>query len=95
MDGPFSFWRKEKTAQKMFLCTYLDYISMHVFQSKMGVSYYFQFLDYINVMAYDVYWTGYDYVMDIEALEAIGIAKVRQQRINTITKSRCVAVFLV
>jgi len=34
-----------------------------------------QFLDYINVMAYDVYWTGYDYVMDIEALEAIGIAK--------------------
>jgi len=34
-----------------------------------------QFLDYINVMAYDVYWTGYDYVMDIEALESIGIAK--------------------
>jgi len=34
-----------------------------------------QFLDYINVMAYDVYWTGYDFVMDIEALEAIGIAK--------------------
>ena len=29
-------------------------------------------------MAYDVYWTGYDYVMDIEALEAIGIAKVNK-----------------
>jgi len=34
-----------------------------------------QFLDYINVMAYDVYWTGYDFVMDIEALEALGISK--------------------
>jgi hypothetical protein len=28
-------------------------------------------------MAYDVYWTGYDFVMDIEALEALGIAKER------------------
>ena len=31
-------------------------------------------------MAYDVYWTGYDYVMDIEALEALGIAKERENR---------------
>ncbi len=28
-------------------------------------------------MAYDVYWTGYDFTMDIEALEALGIPKVR------------------
>ena len=26
-------------------------------------------------MAYDVYWTGYDFVMDIEALETLGISK--------------------
>ena len=29
-------------------------------------------------MAYDVYWTGYDFSMDIEALQALGIPKVRQ-----------------
>ena len=37
-----------------------------------------QYLDYVNVMAYDVYWTGYDFSMDIEALQALGIPKVRQ-----------------
>ena len=36
-----------------------------------------QYLDYVNVMAYDVYWTGYDFSMDIEALQALGIPKER------------------
>ena len=36
-----------------------------------------QYLDYVNVMAYDVYWTGYDFSMDIEALLALGIPKER------------------
>ena len=36
-----------------------------------------QHLDYVNVMAYDVYWTGYDFSMDIEALQALGIPKER------------------
>jgi hypothetical protein len=39
-------------------------------------------------MAYDVYWTGYDFVMDIEALEALGIAKERIQKRIRLAKSR-------
>ena len=34
-----------------------------------------QYLDYINVMAYDVFWSGYNFGMDIEALQSIGISK--------------------
>ena len=37
----------------------------------------FQYLDFINVMAYDYYWTGYNFTMDIAALESIGVAKER------------------
>ena len=32
-------------------------------------------MDFVNVMAYDVYWTGYDFNMDIEGLQALGIPK--------------------
>ena len=37
-------------------------------------------------MAYDVYWTGYDFVMDIEALEALGIAKERIQNLQNLAR---------
>ena len=30
----------------------------------------------INIMAYDVYWEGYDWKMDISALEELGVPKV-------------------
>jgi len=30
-------------------------------------------LDAVNVMAYDVYWTGYNFTMDMEGLNAVGI----------------------
>ena len=36
-------------------------------------------------MAYDVYWTGYDYSMDIEALQALGIPKERLTFVSTDT----------
>ena len=35
-----------------------------------------QYLDYINVMAYDYYWTGYEFTMDLEALNNLGITNV-------------------
>jgi len=34
-----------------------------------------KYLDYINIMAYDVYWSGYDVAADIEALQGLGIPK--------------------
>ena len=33
-------------------------------------------MDAINIMAYDVYWDGYNYMMDIEGLEEIGVPRV-------------------
>ena len=32
-------------------------------------------------MAYDVYWTGYEFTMDVEALNALGIPTASSQQI--------------
>ena len=32
-------------------------------------------LDAVNVMAYDVYWSGYDPIKDFESFESIGVDK--------------------
>ena len=47
----------------------------------------FQYLDFVNVMAYDVYWTGYDFSMDIEALQALGIPKERHYFVSPDTQN--------
>ena len=35
-----------------------------------------EYMDAINIMAYDVYWAGYDWMMDITALEELGVPRV-------------------
>ena len=35
-----------------------------------------EYMDAINIMAYDVYWGGYDWTMDITALEDLGVPRV-------------------
>ena len=35
-----------------------------------------EYMDAINIMAYDVYWEGYDWLMDIAALEELGVPRV-------------------
>lgn len=37
-----------------------------------------QYLDAVNVMAYDYYWLGYGFDQDIAALEALGIPRVKK-----------------
>lgn len=34
-----------------------------------------QYLDYVNVMCYDVYWSAYDPTADFQAIEALGVPK--------------------
>jgi len=34
-----------------------------------------EYMDAINIMAYDVYWEGYDWMMDIAALEDLGVPR--------------------
>ena len=35
-----------------------------------------EYMDAINIMAYDVYWEGYDWKMDVSALEELGVPRV-------------------
>ena len=35
-----------------------------------------EYMDAINIMAYDVYWGGYDWPMDVSALEELGVPRV-------------------
>ncbi len=32
-----------------------------------------EYLDAVNIMAYDVYWSGYDVLQDISDIEALGL----------------------
>ena len=41
-----------------------------------------EYMDAINIMAYDVYWEGYDWMMDITALEELGVPRVIDQIIK-------------
>ena len=41
-----------------------------------------EYMDAINIMAYDVYWEGYDWMMDITALEELGVPRVIDQMIK-------------
>ena len=34
-----------------------------------------QFMDGINIMSYDYYWSGYNYTMDIQGLMELGVPK--------------------
>ena len=34
------------------------------------------YIDYVNVMAYDYYWTGYDFTLDLVALNELGYKNV-------------------
>ena len=45
-------------------------------------------------MAYDVYWTGYDFSMDIEALQALGIPKERHYFVSPDTQNATHTFFL-
>ena len=35
-----------------------------------------EYMDAINIMAYDVYWEGYDWKMDVSVLEELGVPRV-------------------
>ena len=35
-----------------------------------------RYLDAVNVMSYDYYWSGYNYTMDIQGLMDLGVPKV-------------------
>ena len=41
-------------------------------------------MDAINIMAYDVYWEGYDWKMDVSALEELGVPRVIRYLCNCI-----------
>ena len=41
-------------------------------------------MDAINIMAYDVYWEGYDWKMDVSALEELGVPRVIRYQCNRI-----------